>query len=133
MNDEIIYGGSIDADRVVIITVELDTVRKYRNTQEYRPVNRATCEGYEAVGDGDVIRQVLQLYHKDNPHFTGKVQVRRGDMLCFVITSLNQWLFPVSKQPEHLKRTNRLNRPIHHDPFRLGQSRAAPRHRACET
>ena len=90
----------------MIITVELDTVRKYRNPQEHRPVNRATCEGYEAVGDGDVIRQVLQLYHTNNPQFTGQVEVRRGDMLCFVTTSLNQWLFPVSKQPEHLKRTN---------------------------
>ena len=47
MSDYITCGGSIDENRVVIITVELDTVRKYRNTQEYRPVNRATCEGYE--------------------------------------------------------------------------------------
>ena len=89
-----------------MITVKLDTVRKYRNTQEYRPVNRATCESYEAVGDGDVIRQVLQLYHTDNPQFIGQVEVRRGDMLCFVIASINQWLFPENKQPEHLKRTN---------------------------
>jgi hypothetical protein len=58
----------------LIITVQLDTVRKYRNPQEHRPVNRATCEGYEAVGDGDVIRQVLQLYHTDNPHLQGKLR-----------------------------------------------------------
>lgn len=53
--------------------IELDTVRKAHGQIEYRPINRARCDGYEAVGDGAVIRQLCKAMLEDGQ--SGDVQV----------------------------------------------------------
>jgi hypothetical protein len=81
------------------IIIQLDSVKKYRNKSEWRPVNRASTtykDTYiEVVGDGHVILQILdRLYTFYNCPITAYVEVRRGEMPVFKSMPLNQWLFP---------------------------------------
>lgn len=78
------------------ITIYLDTVRKYRNKQEYRPVNRArtTYNGqyYEAVGDGDVERNLLSMLRDDKCPIDAQVHVLRDALPCYEPMPLYRWL-----------------------------------------
>jgi hypothetical protein len=86
-----------------VIIVQLDSVRKYRNQHEWRPVNRAYAthngEYLEEVGDHRIIHSLLKsIYSRDPAQIRAIVDVRRGDVPCFVPAPLKQWLFP-EKQP----------------------------------
>ena len=89
----------------MIHRIELDSVRKYRNANEWRPVGRARCGEIESIGDGSNIRacvaKMLDL------GMSGDVEVVRGQTTVFAAISMSEWLrgAPWSKgQPEHLKR-----------------------------
>ena len=88
-----------------MLRIELDTVRKYRNASEYRPVNRASCEGHEVVGDGEIIgalcRDLIESGH------SGVVEVWRGETPVFRAIPLEIWASGKAlrgEQPEHLRR-----------------------------
>jgi hypothetical protein len=88
-----------------MIRMELDSVRKYRNAQEWRPVNRARAEGIEEVGDHSVIvglcQKLIEAGH------TGKVEVWRGAMPVFSAIDIEMWAnrrVGNGEQPEHLRR-----------------------------
>jgi hypothetical protein len=88
-----------------MIRIELDSVRKYRNAQEWRNVNRASALGMEEVGDHDVIkvlcRRITEAGH------TGDVEVWRGELPCFKAAPLAVWASGKAlkgEQPEHLRR-----------------------------
>ena len=76
------------------ITVQLDTVRKYRNSIEYRPIGRARSDGYEVVGEGAFIRSMLKNMYADGAPIEATVQVFRGDTLCFRPMPLKSWVIP---------------------------------------
>lgn len=89
------------------IRVELDAVRKYRNTQEWRNVQRASAlwEGkrYEAVGDGWVIRELcIQLLAAAAPE-NATLEVWRGSTPVFRS-------YPIQSA---LKRGHRGTQPAH--------------------
>ena len=88
------------------ILIELDTVRKYRNKEEYRPVGRAICKefGIEVTNVDKMITKVVKLLGEKKCDIQRGLEVRRGDTLCFEVMPLKQWLFPTDKRPEHLKR-----------------------------
>ena len=101
------------------LIIHLDSVKKWRNKNEWRPVNRAiltwtdpsgNTTTMEKIGDGSLINLLLRDFHEDFPQINAQVEVYRGDTLCFVTCPLFQWLGldedgnKVDKRPEHLKR-----------------------------
>lgn len=85
--------------------IYLDSVWKARNASEGRKVNRATLGAFQAIGDGDVIRQVCEKAIAEG--MCGMVTVWRGDTLCFKEIPLEKWAAGKAlsgEQPEHLKR-----------------------------
>lgn len=74
------------------ITIRLDTVRKYRNASEYRLIGRARSGGLEVVGDGRLIRKILQQRHAAGASLEATVEVFRGETLCFVRAPLKSWV-----------------------------------------
>lgn len=86
------------------LTIKLDTVKKARGTQEWRPVNRARFRGLEEVGDGFVLMKlmatILQVFPTQNRSL---VYVYRGDTLCFNPIPLEDW-FKKREQPPQLKK-----------------------------
>jgi hypothetical protein len=86
------------------IRVELDSVKKCRGLTEYHWIPRARVGDLEVVGFGEVIKQVLTLFHENNPGINSQVEVYRGDTLCFMPMALNSWLFPPDRRPEWLKK-----------------------------
>jgi len=89
------------------IDIHLDTVKKYRNASEYRPVGRARWNDIEEVGDGYIIKSLCRRIAAENPQISGHVRVFRGDMLCFEPSPLKTWLrrnpFSSGKEPPALK------------------------------
>ena len=100
------------------IVVHMDSVKKYRNKSEWRPVNRAiltwtdpsgSTTTMEKIGDGSLISLLLRDFHEDFPQINAQVEVYRGDTLCFVRCPLFQWLRldedgnKIDNIPEHLK------------------------------
>jgi hypothetical protein len=87
------------------IRIELDSVRKYRNAHEWRPVNRASAQGIEEVGDHEIIsalcRKLIAAGH------SGQVEVWRGETPCFRAIDIETWAnkrVGKGEQPEHLRR-----------------------------
>ena len=75
------------------IKVYLSSEPKWRNGQEYRPVNVAECEGFKSVGDGANIVYVLNsIYEANKSQISRLVEVYRGDTLCFHPAPLKTWL-----------------------------------------
>lgn len=88
-----------------IFIIELDSVRRYRNKQEYRTVNRAKCTelGLEVVSDQSVI--VLLCKKMRDLGIVGQVRVCRQGKEVFAAENLNIWAdnkFGKGTQPEHL-------------------------------
>jgi len=85
-----------------VIIVQLDSVKKWRNTQEWRPVNRASItyngQYMEEVGDHSVIVSLLKaLTRNHSPPCTAQVEVRRGEVPVFLTMPLKQWVNPAKK------------------------------------
>ena len=88
-----------------MIRIKLDSVIKHRNKSEYRPVNRASAEGIEIIGDGYIIRRLCQKL-VDEGH-TGQVEVWRDGTLVFPAAELTKWAEGkalTGEQPKHLRR-----------------------------
>ena len=89
--------------------IELDSVRKNRNTAEWRNVNRARWQHIESVSDGDNITKVAQAMLAEG--VTGRVEVYRGKTPVFLTGTVEEWAsgrFGRGEQPEHLKK-----KPLH--------------------
>lgn len=88
-----------------MLTITLDTIRKQRNANEWRHVNRASCGEYEQTGDGNnIVNLCRDLIDAGHPVDT-PVDVVRGSTKCFETSTLGRWINPPKKQqPAHLKR-----------------------------
>ena len=83
----------------------LDSVPKYRNAQEWRPVNRASCGEFVSVGDGDNLKIVARLMVEAG--VTGEVDVYRDKTPVFLSVPLEDMAkgsMGRGPQPEHLKK-----------------------------
>ena len=83
----------------------LDSVPKYRNAQEYRPVNRASCGEFVSVGDGDNLKIVARLMVEAG--VTGYVDVYRGKTPVFLSVPLEDMAkgsVGRGPQPEQLRK-----------------------------
>ena len=88
-------------------TIYLDSVIKWRNTQEYRPVSRASWRHLESVGDGDNLKIVARLMVEEG--VTGYVDVYRDKTPVFLgvpIEDMVKGSIGRGPQPEHLRKTN---------------------------
>lgn len=93
-----------------VIRIDLDAVRVYRNNTEFRTTQRARSSlGHEITGDGHIVAQMAELLRRENPDFTGTLEVYRGDTLCFFPMPLKR-AFTKGKQPEHLRRYQQQQR-----------------------
>lgn len=90
-----------------MVKIELDTILRHRNKNEFRPVNRASCMGLESSGDGDNLKKIAQLLLEAG--VTGGADVYRGKTPVFLSVSLER-LASASigrgEQPEYLKKEN---------------------------
>ena len=85
--------------------IHLDSVRKWRNEKEWRPVNRATCWPWESVGDGDNLKIVARLMVEAG--VTGEVDVYRDKTPVFLgvpLEDMAKGSMGRGPQPEHLKK-----------------------------
>ena len=88
------------------IRIDLDSVKKFRNGQEWRWVNRAASGDFVSVGDGRNIVKVSKMLVDAGADPAKEVRVFRGDMLCMSGASLGVWAdgkFGRRAQPEQLK------------------------------
>lgn len=87
--------------------IQLDSVKKHRNKQEYRYVPRATWQDMEVVGDNNIISR---LCHQISLRFScdsGTVEVFREGTPVFNPMPLKTWLKSdpfAGEQPEHLRK-----------------------------
>ena len=85
--------------------IYLDSVRKYRNASEWRPVNRATCGEFSSTGDGNNLKIIaLQMLEAG---VTGEIDVYRGKTPVFLSVPLEKLATGSvhrGEQPEHLKK-----------------------------
>ena len=85
--------------------IYLDSVPKYRNANEWRPVNRATCWPLESIGDGDNLKSIARLLL--DAGVEGRADVYRGKTPVFLSVSLEDLAkarVGNGSQPEHLKK-----------------------------
>ena len=102
------------------IVVQLGSVTKYRNREEYHSIPRASCEfdgiSYEHIAWGEVIRPLLRKLPLNKAQFDSQVVVLRGGttseasggpestVICFELMTVTNWLNPVKKEmPKGLK------------------------------
>jgi len=88
-----------------MLTIELDSVQKWRNRKEWRDVQRASCDGLEVIGDHRVIEALARKLTEHHPEDT-PAEVRRAGALVFHPNSLGAWArgrVGKGEQPEHLK------------------------------
>lgn len=89
-----------------MIQINLDTVKKWRNSKEWHPVHRASFHEMERIGDAPIAplcRAMIEAGH--NP--ADPVIIVRGTTVCFEPASLGQWASGKvgrGEQPEQLKR-----------------------------
>ena len=73
-----------------MLKIELDSVKVWRNKNEYQNTPRARCGNQEVVGHGMIVAKLCadlaSLYASDE-----LVEVWRGDMLCFHRQTLAKW------------------------------------------
>lgn len=89
--------------------IELDSVRKNRNSSEWRNVNRARWRHLESVGDADNIRIIARLMLAEG--VTGPAVVYRVKTPVFLsatVESLASGSYGKGEQPEHLRK-----KPLH--------------------
>lgn len=85
--------------------IELDSVKRHRNAQEWRMVPRARCGDLESVGDGQNIKIVAQLMLAAG--MVGPVTVYRGKTPVFLSGTVEEWAsgkFGKGEQPAHLRK-----------------------------
>ena len=85
--------------------VYLDSVIKWRNAQEYRPVNRASWKHLESVGDGDNLKFIARLMLEEG--VTGEVDVYRDETPVFLSVPLEDMAkgsIGRGPQPEQLRK-----------------------------
>ncbi|SLN14143.1 hypothetical protein PSA7680_00295 [Pseudoruegeria aquimaris] len=88
------------------IRIDLDHVRVYRNTSEYRSKQRARSSlGHEITGDGPLVSKLAAVLREENPEFDGLLEVYRGSTLCFIPTPLKS-AFRKGLPPKHLRKVN---------------------------
>jgi hypothetical protein len=88
-----------------MMRIELDSVRKHRNANEYRPINRARCMGIEEAGDHSVIVSLAKRLVAEG--HSGPVEVWRNGTLCFAAKDVAEWASGkalTGEQPAHLRR-----------------------------
>jgi len=88
------------------LRIDLDSVIKYRNGQEYRSISRARCGDKERCGDGFIIKQLCSDLLADHDPNT-LVDVYRGQTRCFSQEKLSVWAagkFGRGEQPKHLRK-----------------------------
>lgn len=91
-----------------MLRIELDSVRKYRNRAEYRPMNRASLGELSIEGDGPLIGRLCALKIEAGGDPQSLVEVYRDETLCFRAKPLSEWASGkalVGEQPLHLRRT----------------------------
>jgi hypothetical protein len=90
------------------IDIYLDTVKKTRGSQEWRPVNRATTiylgETYTNIGDGTIIMNLLRELVEAGCDKATVVKVWRGTTPIFVPFTISSWVDKKGTQPEWLKK-----------------------------
>lgn len=88
-----------------MVEIQLDTILRHRNKNEFRPVNRASCMGLEASGDGDNLKKIAHLLLEAG--VVGEVNVYRGKTPIFLSVPLER-LASASlgrgEQPEQFKK-----------------------------
>jgi hypothetical protein len=86
-------------------TIYLDSVMKWRNEKEYRPVGRATWKDLESVGDGDNLKNIALLMVEAG--VTGYVDIYRGKTPVFLSVPLEDMArgsMGKGPQPEQLRK-----------------------------
>lgn len=85
--------------------IDLGSVRKYRNSREWRPVDRASWKHLESVGDGENIVKLARMMLEEG--VTGPVEVYRGKTPVFLRGTVEEWAsgsFGKGEQPKQLRR-----------------------------
>lgn len=88
------------------IRIELDSVKKHRNAQEWRNVNRASACGIEVTGDGTLIDKLCQSLIDAGHAPDTPASVWRNGTPVFRANNLRIWAKGsalAGAQPEHLK------------------------------
>jgi hypothetical protein len=86
-------------------TIYLDSVMKWRNEKEYRPVGRARWKDLESVGDGDNLKNIALLMVEAG--VVGYVDVYRGKTPVFLgvpLEDMAKGSIGRSPQPEQLRK-----------------------------
>ena len=87
------------------LRIELDSVRKHRNANEWRTVGRASCQGHELIGDGAKIADLCRILLSEG--HSGPVEVWRGQTPVFAAMDLETWASGKAlrgEQPEQLRK-----------------------------
>jgi len=81
------------------LTLTIDSVKKERNSSEYRYVPRIRYGEHERSGDGYIVFLFLRdLLVAGIIEETDIVEIYRGETLCFVPTTVKMWVDPPKKK-----------------------------------
>jgi len=83
------------------IIVELTTEKKYRNKSEYKTVQKATCDEFDAstTGNGTIIKDLALILHEKKCDISRMFEVRRGTTLVFELVPLKRWIEKRDNRP----------------------------------
>lgn len=98
-----------------MIIIDLDTVRKYRSANEYRPINRARLEAasaalygidedLEIVLDGNASIKLMEMIIAAGVSPSTEVLLQRGSTPLSKSRSLSAWVHPPQQSQRPLKR-----------------------------
>jgi hypothetical protein len=85
--------------------IALGSRKKWRNSQEWRPLETATCGDFYAEGDGPLIGKLCAEMQAAG--FDGLVEVKRGETPVFAACHVSKWVGRapwVGEQPRHLSK-----------------------------
>jgi hypothetical protein len=86
--------------------MELDSVPKWRNSSEWRNINRARCGEFESVGDADNIVKICRMMLRAG--HTGVIDIYRNETPVFLGVTIERWASGSAlrgEQPEHLRKS----------------------------
>ena len=90
------------------LRIEMDSVKKYTNKNEYHTVPRVRALEEEVMGNGEIVRKLCSILIEKNPQINPLVYVFRGNTLCFIPKPLKSWLeegaVKKGEQPEQFKK-----------------------------
>lgn len=72
--------------------IELDTVKRWTGPETYTTMQRATCGNEQIEGNGFIVREMCKILASNSRPLEGLVEVYRGDVPCFTVVTLKQWL-----------------------------------------